>query len=84
MTGRDGLDEVAAVVHRLAVLLAAGVAPASALGHLAGAEGADSGDARRRRLLRAVSEEAGRGGDVTEALLRGTPVSRRSLSLIHI
>ncbi|MWV73552.1 pilus assembly protein TadB [Rathayibacter rathayi] len=75
--GHDGLDEVAAVVHRLAVLLAAGVAPSSALRHLAAAEGADRGDARRRRLLRAVSEEAARGGDVTAALLRGVPASRR-------
>ncbi|AZZ49445.1 hypothetical protein C1O28_09765 [Rathayibacter rathayi] len=77
MRGHDGLDEVAAVVHRLAVLLAAGVAPSSALRHLAAAEGADRGDARRRRLLRAVSEEAARGGDVTAALLRGVPASRR-------
>ncbi|QHC54915.1 tight adherence protein B [Rathayibacter tanaceti] len=72
----DGLDEVAAIVHRLAVLLAAGLAPGSALSHLATAEDRGGGAARRRRL-RAVAEEAARGGDVTEALLRGAPASRR-------
>ncbi|MDY0914903.1 type II secretion system F family protein [Rathayibacter festucae] len=76
---RDGgIDEVAAVVHRLAVLLAAGVAPASALGHLAASDGSEAaGAARRRRLLRAVAVEAARGGDVTAALLAGVPASRR-------
>lgn len=79
MRRSDGLDEVAAVVHRLSVLLAAGVAPASALGHLASAgEAGAAGAARRRRLLRSVALEAARGGDVTEALLRGVPASRRS------
>ncbi|NQX06494.1 type II secretion system F family protein [Rathayibacter sp. VKM Ac-2856] len=75
---RDGgIDEVAAVVHRLAVLLAAGVAPASALGHLATSDDSGAaGAARRRRLLRAVALEAARGGDVTEALLAGVPASR--------
>lgn len=79
MSRGDGLDEVAAVVHRLAVLLAAGVAPASALGHLAAAsDSTGRGDARRRRLLRAVALAAGRGGDVTEAILEGAPASRRT------
>ena len=58
----DGLDEVAAVVHRLSVLLAAGVAPASALTHLAEADPSGAagppGAARRRRLLRSVALEA--------------------------
>lgn len=78
MSGGDGLDEVAAIVQRLAVLLAAGIAPGSALGHLAAAEGSGRGVARRRRLLRAVAEEAARGGDVSVALLRGRPASRRA------
>lgn len=79
MSRSDGLDEVAALVQRLAVLLAAGVAPASAFAHLAEASAATGpGEARRRRLLRAVALEVGRGGDATEALLRGAPESRRS------
>ncbi|MWV29876.1 pilus assembly protein TadB [Rathayibacter iranicus] len=78
MSGGDEVDEVAAVVQRLAVLLAAGVAPGSALGHLAAAGGSGRGAARRRRLLRAVAEEAARGGDVSVALLRGRPASRRA------
>lgn len=82
MRSADGLDEVAAVVHRLSVLLAAGVAPASALTHLAEADPSGAagppGAARRRRLLRSVALEAARGGDATEALLRGVPESRRS------
>ncbi|SMH46174.1 tight adherence protein B [Rathayibacter oskolensis] len=77
MRRSDGLDEVAAIVHRLAVLLAAGVAPGSAFAHLASsAVSSAPGAARRRRLLRAVAVEAGNGGDVTEALLRGAPASR--------
>ncbi|QHC62064.1 pilus assembly protein TadB [Rathayibacter festucae] len=74
----EGVDEVAAVVHRLSVLLAAGVAPASALAHLAASDDSEAaGAARRRRLLRAVAVEAARGADVTAALLAGVPASRR-------
>ncbi|TCL81409.1 MULTISPECIES: type II secretion system F family protein [unclassified Rathayibacter] len=74
----EGVDEVAAVVHRLSVLLAAGVAPASALAHLAASDDSEAaGAARRRRLLRAVAVDAARGGDVTVALLAGVPASRR-------
>ena len=74
----EGVDEVAAVVHRLSVLLAAGVAPASALAHLAASDDSEAaGAVRRRRLLRAVAVEAARGGDVTAALLAGVPASRR-------
>lgn len=77
MNRSDGLDEVAALVQRLAVLLAAGVAPGSAFAHLADAGDASRpGGARRRRLVRAIALEAGRGADVTEAVLRGAPASR--------
>ncbi|MBF4462864.1 MULTISPECIES: type II secretion system F family protein [unclassified Rathayibacter] len=76
MSRAEGLDEVAAVVQRLSVLLAAGVAPASALAHLAAVVGPGAAAARRRRLLRAVAVEAGRGRDVTEAILRGAPAAR--------
>ncbi|WP_241560486.1 hypothetical protein [Rathayibacter iranicus] len=63
MSGGDEVDEVAAVVQRLAVLLAAGVAPGSALGHLAAAGARGAGRPvgvaccvpwRRRRLAVAM------------------------------
>ncbi|MWV49233.1 hypothetical protein GRS96_08075 [Rathayibacter sp. VKM Ac-2803] len=77
MRRQDGLDEVAAVVHRLAVLLSSGVAPGSAFEHLASsAMSTAPGAAGRRRLLRAVALDAARGEDVTAAILRGPPASR--------
>ncbi|WKK70820.1 type II secretion system F family protein [Rathayibacter oskolensis] len=77
MKRQDGLDEVAAVVQRLAVLLASGVAPGSAFEHLASSASSTApGAAARRRLLRAVALDAARGEDVTAAILRGAPASR--------
>jgi len=57
------VDEVAGVAHRLAVLLAAGVAPAAALGHLEGAV---------PLVLPRAAAAAGSGGDVTGALVSAT------------
>ncbi len=71
------------MVQRLAVLLAAGVAPGSAMAYLAAAPGSGGAAARRRRLLRAVAEEAAAGGDATAAILRGCPVSRRIAGRRH-
>ena len=57
----SGLEGIASVVQRLAVLLAAGVTPATAWGHLA--EEADAG------VLRSVADAAASGQPVSEALL---------------
>jgi tight adherence protein B len=63
------IEAVAAVAQRLSVLLAAGVSPASALANLAAlrVQPGRVGSARRR-LLRAMAEEAARGGDVPAAI----------------
>lgn len=55
------LEAVASVVQRLAVLLAAGVAPAPAWGYLA--EDADDG------MLHSVAEDAARGRPIAESLV---------------
>ena len=62
-TVRVGLEPVAAVVQRLAVLLAAGVAPASAWHYLADTDGPQS--RRLRRVVRAI----GTGSTVAEAIV---------------
>ncbi|AZZ54457.1 hypothetical protein [Rathayibacter iranicus] len=69
MSGGDEVDEVAAVVQRLAVLLAAG-SLRDPRWVISRRRGLGARAARRRRLLRAVAEEAARGGDVSVALLR--------------
>ncbi|MBK4348808.1 type II secretion system F family protein [Lacisediminihabitans changchengi] len=70
MTERSSFDELAEVVERLAVLLAAGVAPGSAWGYLA-----ETGS--RSSRVRAIAEAVATGGSVAESLLdRGS----RSLS----
>jgi tight adherence protein B len=56
-----GLESIASVVQRLAVLLAAGVAPATGWGYLA--DGTDSG------IVRSVADGAAAGQPVADALL---------------
>jgi len=75
MAERSAFDDLAEVVERLAVLLAAGVAPSSAWGYLA-----EAGTSRVREIAGAVSA----GGSVAAALRapgipsrrRGSPSSR--------
>ncbi|WP_353809052.1 type II secretion system F family protein [Agromyces sp. SYSU T00194] len=71
----DGADRVATTVHRLAVLLAAGVAPAAAWRHLAEAGPADRGDARigdgvaGPPVVSVAADAAARGADVAGAIV---------------
>ena len=87
MTERSSFDELAEVVERLAVLLAAGVAPGSAWGYLA-----ETGSVRVRSVAQVVSA----GGSVGEALAiesaradrpsrsRGRARSRRGLRSLSL
>ncbi len=76
----EGLDPVASVVQRLAVLLAAGVAPASAWGYLA-----ESAGFARVQVVQAVAERAG-AVPIAEAVLAAVeelPVPARGGSRSH-
>lgn len=73
--GPSGLDRLASIVERLAVLLTAGVPPLAAWGYVEEAEAAPAS------VLRGVIQEVADGRDIPDAILRSADSATDSLDV---